>query len=164
MSSKFGVTKLYFIPVCPMSRYVCHFLVNLSSQNVRSPLKKLLETCRMETIYEVEDYLMAREIPGRVAFAKLVRVEVLIDVSTTNPDTVKLSFVVKNEELPLNANNHCRQTFDLLRMTIASNYSWQPVNSLQSVATAESSQLDSHRFLRVESLPTTGSTTSSMMN
>jgi hypothetical protein len=131
-----------------MSRYVCHFSVNLSSQNVRSPLKKLLEACRMETIYELEDYLMAREIPGQVSFAKLVRVEILIDVSTTNPDAVKLSFVVKNEELPLNANNHCRQAFDLLRMAIDRYYHWQPVNSLQSPATSEAPHLDPNRFAR----------------
>jgi hypothetical protein len=118
----------------------------------------------METIYELEDYLMAREIPGRVSFAKLVRVEVLIDVSTTNPDAVKLSFVVKNEELPLNANNHCRQAFDTIRMAIARYYNWQPINTLQSVVTAESSNLDPNRCLRGETIPTAGATTSSMMN
>jgi hypothetical protein len=147
-----------------MSRYVCHFLVNLSSQQVRSPLKKLLEDCRMETIYELEDYLMAREIPGRVSFAKLVRVEVLIDVSIANPDAVKLSFVVKNEELPLNANNHCRQAFDTIRMAIARYSNWQPINTLQSVVTAESSNLDPNRCSRGETIPTAGATTSPMMN
>lgn len=147
-----------------MSRYVCHFLVNLSSQNVRSPLKKLLEACHIETIYELEDYLMAREIPGRVAFAKLVRVEVLIDVSIADPDAVKLSFVVKNEELPLNANNHCRQTFDLIRMAIARYYNWQPINTLQSVVTSESPNLEPNRCSRAETISTAGATTSTMMN
>jgi hypothetical protein len=147
-----------------MSRYVCHFSVNLSSQNVRSPLKKLLAACRMEIIYEVADYLMAREIPGGVTFAKLVRVEVLIDVSITNPDAVKLSFVVKNEELPLNANNHCRQVFDLLRMTIARYYNWQPINTLQSVVTSESPNLDPHRYSRGETISTAGAIPSTMMN
>jgi hypothetical protein len=118
----------------------------------------------METIYEVEDYLMAREIPGRVAFAKLVRVEVLIDVSIANPDAVKLSFVVKNEELPLNANNHCRQAFDLLRMAIARYYNWQPINTLQSGVTVESPALDPHRCLVSETIPTAAATTRMMMN
>jgi hypothetical protein len=115
-----------------MSRYVCHFLVHLSSQNVRPPLRKLLEACGMESVYEVQDYLMAREIPGRVAFARLVRVEVLIDVTNATQNTVRLSFVVKNEELPLQSNNHCRQVFDLLRYAIAHNYDWQPISSIQS--------------------------------
>jgi hypothetical protein len=97
-----------------MSRYVCHFLVNLSPQNVRLPLKMLFEACGMETMYETDDYVMAREIPGQIIFTKLVTSEVSIDVSRTNPDLVKLSFLVKNEELPLNSNNHCRQIFDLI--------------------------------------------------
>jgi hypothetical protein len=115
-----------------MSRYVCHFLVNISSQHVRSPLKKLLEACGLEPIHEVEDYLMAREIPGRVSFARLVTVEVLIDVTNATQESVKLSFVVKNEELPLNSNNHCRQVFDTLRIAIADRHDWQPISSLQS--------------------------------
>jgi hypothetical protein len=116
-----------------MSRYVCHFLVNLSSQNVRLPLRRLLEACRLEPIYEVEDYLMAREVPGQVAFARLVTAEVLIDVTNATQDSVKITFLVKNEELPLNPNNHCRQMFDLLRYAIAHNYDWQTISSLQPI-------------------------------
>ncbi len=118
-----------------MSRYVCHFLVNLSPQSVRAPLKNLLESCRMETIYDLEDYMMAREIPGRVSFTKLVTAEVAIHTTTATDDAVTLSFVVKNEELPLNTNNHCRQIFDLLRAAIEQHYNWQPINSLQPIST-----------------------------
>ncbi len=125
-----------------MSRYVCHFLVNLSPQNVRLPLRELLEACRLEPIYEVEDYLMAREIPGRVSFARLVTAEVLIDVTTATQTTVKLSFVVKNEELPLNSNNHCRQVFDLIRCMIDRDFGWQPISNLQSIDTPPGSAPD----------------------
>ncbi len=114
-----------------MSRYVCHFLVNLSPQDVRSPLRKILDACQLETIYELEDFMMAREIPGRVPFAKLVTVEILINVTTATQDAVSLCFVVKNEELPLNYNNHCRQMFDLLRLSLEQQDDWQPINSLQ---------------------------------
>jgi hypothetical protein len=119
-----------------MSRYVCHFSVNLAPQAVRSLLKQLITSCGIELIYEVEDYLMAREIPGQVSFAKLVTVEVLIDISTATHDTVKLSLIIKNEELPLNTNNHCRQIFDDLRVKIADNFDWQPLGSLESIATS----------------------------
>ena len=78
----------------------------------------------METVYDTDDYVMAREIPGRVSFTKLVTAEVSIDVATDTPDLVKLAFLVKNDELPLNANNHCRQIFELLRAEIAHNYDW----------------------------------------
>jgi hypothetical protein len=115
-----------------MSRYVCHFLVKFSSQNIRSVVTKLMEACRLELVYELDDYLKAREIPGKVSFSKLVTAEILIDVTTATREAVKLSFVVKNEELPLNSNNHCRQIFDTLRSTIAHHHNWHPIVSLQS--------------------------------
>jgi len=102
----------------------------------------LVEGCGLETVYDIEDYLMAREIPGRVSFAKLVTAEVLIDVTTATQSAVKLSFVVKNEELPLNYHNHCRQVFDLLRLTITQNYDWQPISNLRSIDIAVSSTSD----------------------
>jgi hypothetical protein len=118
-----------------MSRYICHFLVKLSAQTVRSQVKHLLESCRMETIYEIEDYVMAREIPGQVSYAKLVTAEVLIDITNASKDAMTLSFVVKNEELPLNSNNHCHQMFDRLRVSIEQNKGWQTINSLQPLST-----------------------------
>ena len=87
----------------------------------------------METMYETDDYVMAREIPGRVSFTKLVTAEVSIDAAADTPDLVRLNFLVKNDELPLNANNHCRQIFDLLRVAIAHNYDWQALDLLRSV-------------------------------
>ena len=83
-------------------------------------------------MYELDDYLKAREIPGKVAFSKLVTAEILIDVTTATREAVKLSVVLKNEELPLNSNNHCRQIFDTLRSEIAHHHNWHPIVSVQS--------------------------------
>lgn len=94
----------------------------------------------MDTMYETDDYVMAREIPGRIIFTKLVTSEVSIDVSSADPNMVKLSFLVKNEELPLNPNNHCRQIFDLLRVAIAHNYDWESVDNLPQVAEITSAE------------------------
>jgi hypothetical protein len=133
-----------------MSRYVCHFSVNLPLANLRSALRKLVETCGLETIYDLDDYLMAREIPGRVSFAKLVTTEVLIDTTHSTPTAVRLSFVVKNEELPLKSNNHCRQIFDLLRSTIAQQVDWQPISSLNSTGASPVGKSQIERFGKVE--------------
>ncbi len=73
---------------------------------------------------------MAREIPGRVAFAKLVTVEVLIDKSTATAQEVRMNFVIKNEELPLQVDNHCRQMFDMVQEAVAENRHWQLVESV----------------------------------
>lgn len=101
---------------------------------MRSSLRKLLAVGRLETIHEGEDYIMARETPGLVAFAKLVTVEISIDITAATADAVKLSFLVRNEELPLQADNHCRQVFDVLRLAISNHPSWQPISSLGSKA------------------------------
>jgi hypothetical protein len=134
-----------------MSRYVCHYSVNLQSANIRSSLRKLAEVCGLETIYDLDDYLMAREIPGRVSFAKLATAEVLIDTTHATSTHVKLSFVVKNEELPLKSNNHCRQVFDLLRATIAQNFDWQPLNAGQPHTTVPASKSQIDRFNKADS-------------
>jgi hypothetical protein len=73
---------------------------------------------------------MAREIPGRVAFAKLVTVEVLIDKSTATDQEVRMNFVIKNEELPLQVDNHCHQMFYQVQNAVAKNTHWQLVESV----------------------------------
>jgi hypothetical protein len=102
----------------------------------------LFEACGMDVMYETDDYVMAREIPGQIIFTKLVTSEVSIDVRGTAPDLVKLSFLIKNEELPLNPNNHCRQIFDLLRVAIAHNYDWESVDNLQHVTAIPVAELE----------------------
>lgn len=73
---------------------------------------------------------MAREFPGRVSFAKLVTVEVLIDKSTATSQEVRMNFVIKNEELPLQVDNHCHQMFNMVQDAVAANRYWQLVESI----------------------------------
>jgi hypothetical protein len=76
--------------------------------------------------------LVAREVPGHVSFAKLVTVEVLIEQFPTDESEVQMSFVVKNEELPLRNNNHCRQIFNLVNQAVAENRQWHLIKSAAS--------------------------------
>jgi hypothetical protein len=119
-----------------MSRYICQFLVQLSPDRLQLSLQKLLAIGRLEVVHQGTDYVMAREIPGLVSFARLVTVEISIDVTTATPAAVKLSFLVRNEELPLQSDNHCRQVFDALRLAIAHYPDWQPITSSRSLAAA----------------------------
>jgi hypothetical protein len=41
-----------------------------------------------------------------------------------------MNFVIKNEELPLQVDNHCRQMFDLVQEAVAENKHWQLVESV----------------------------------
>ena len=113
-----------------MARYTCSFTVAVSLDDLQPSLVELLQSCNFDIIYDTGDYLMAREIPGRVAFAKLVTVEVLIDKSTATAQEVRMNFVIKNEELPLHLDNHCRQMFDMVQEAVAENRHWQLVESV----------------------------------
>lgn len=115
-----------------MARYTSLFTVSVSFDRLRQMLTDILRSCRMDVIYSTEDYLVAREVPGGVSFAKLVTVEVLID-RFASPDTeVRMSFVVKNEELPLQNNNHCRDMFNLVNRAVVENRQWHLINSAAS--------------------------------
>lgn len=108
-----------------MARYTCSFTVAVALDRLQQSLIEILQACDFDIIYDTGDYLMARESPGRVAFAKLVTVEVLIDRSMATAQEVRMNFVVKNEELPLQVDNHCRQMFDVVQEAVADNNQWQ---------------------------------------
>ena len=76
---------------------------------------------------------MARERPGRVAFARLVTVEVLIDKTTATARGVGINFVVKNEELPLQVDNHCRQMYDQFMEELSSREDLQLIEKAAAV-------------------------------
>lgn len=115
-----------------MARYTSLYTVAVSLDRFRQLLTDILCSCSLDVIYSSEDYWVARELPGRVSYAKLVTVEVLIDQPQTPNTEVKMNFVVKNEELPLKSNNHCRQIFNLVNQAIAENRQWHLIESVAS--------------------------------
>lgn len=115
-----------------MARYTSLFTIAVSLDSLRHLLAGLLESCNLNIIYDAGDYMVAREVPGRVSFAKLVTVEVLIDRFQTTEEEVRMNFVVKNEELPLSSDNHCRQMFNLVNQAIADNHQWHLIESVAS--------------------------------
>lgn len=115
-----------------MARYTSLFTVAVSLDRFRQSLTDILRSCNFDVIYDTEDYLVAREVPGQVSFAKLVTVEVLIDRFPSADEEVRMNFVVKNEELPLQNNNHCRRMFNLVNRAVAENHQWHLIESVAS--------------------------------
>jgi hypothetical protein len=115
-----------------MARYTCLFTVAVPLQQLHQQLIDILESCNLDIIYDTSDYVMAREVPGRVTFAKLVTAEVLIDRSTASDSEIRMNLVVKNEELPLQVNNHCHQMFDLVHQAITEHRHWKLIDSVAS--------------------------------
>ena len=104
-----------------MARYTCSFKVAVPIELLRQLLVEVLQACNLDIIYDTTDYMMARENPGQVSFAKLVAVEVLIDKTIATDTETRMHLVCKNEELPLQVDNHCRQMFDMVSRAISEN-------------------------------------------
>lgn len=114
-----------------MARYTCSFIVaSGNNHNLRQSIKEILLSCSLDIIYDQSEYIMAREIPGKVSLAKLVSVEVLIDSTTAIESKTRVSLVVRNEELPLQVANHCYQVFERVNSAISLNQNWQSVESM----------------------------------
>lgn len=113
-----------------MARYTGFFIVAVPMDRLRHSLIEILESCNLDIIYNTGDSLMARELPGQVSIPKLVTAEVLIEQNTSSDSEVRMNFVIKNEELPLKTNNHCRQMFELVTQSIMSNRNWRLLESM----------------------------------
>jgi hypothetical protein len=108
-----------------MARYICSYLVKVPLTELKPMLDEVLANCQFDVIYQTLDYIMGREIPGKVNFSKLVTVEVLIDSTTAREKEVQVNLVVKNDELPLQTNNHCSQIFERLQQILSEDHQWQ---------------------------------------
>lgn len=121
-----GVLRLLGV----MARYTCSFIVSVTIEHLQPLVVELLQDCDFDVQYYTADYIMAREITGSVTFSKLVKVEVLIDKSTATETETRMSIVIKNEELPLQLDNHCRQVFEYVKQAIEHNRHWHLIESI----------------------------------
>lgn len=92
-------------------------------------LVDILQSCGCEVIYETGEYIMGKEKSGNVSYAKLVTVEALIDATTATETQVQVKIVAKNEELPLQVDNHCRQFSISIEKAIAAHQRWEPIKN-----------------------------------
>ncbi|NET30592.1 MAG: hypothetical protein F6K19_01130 [Cyanothece sp. SIO1E1] len=113
-----------------MARYTSLFTVTDTMERVWQSLIETLESCDLNIIYESRDYLVAREKPGQVSFSQLVTLEALIDRSLSSQEATHLSLVVKNEELPLQTDNHCYQRFNFIIQAIEENPNCQMIENV----------------------------------
>ncbi len=115
-----------------MARYTCLFTFAVPVKNLHQLLIQILEDCNFDIIYETSDYLMGREVPGQFPFAQLVTVELLIDKTMATDKEIRMSLVIKNETLPLQVDNHCRQMFEQVSRAIAECNQWQVIEAVAS--------------------------------
>lgn len=104
-----------------MARYICIFWVNTDIENLR----KLLERCELEVIYQEIDYLKARDFPGQISLAEFIVIDILLDITKKKQDKVPITLVMGNKEIPGSLNNRCWQKFQQILQAIQEQKQWQ---------------------------------------
>lgn len=102
-----------------MARYTNFFMTGASSEEINHALVGAIKTCDLDLVYEDPVCIVAKEKPGHVAFSQLATIELLISPPTVENGGSKIDLVVKNEELPLRAQNHCKEVFSQINQAIA---------------------------------------------
>ena len=101
-----------------MARYTNFFMTGASSEEINHALVGALETCDLNLVYQDPVCIVAKEKPGQVPFAQLATIELLINPPTVESNGSKIDLVVKNEELPLRTQNHCKEIFTRVNQAI----------------------------------------------
>jgi hypothetical protein len=115
-----------------MARYTCFLTLGITLDQIHQAVEPVLKDCNFDVLYTTHEYIMARENPGSVPFTKLVTAELLIDCTTATDASVSMKLVLKNEELPLQANNHCQQVFDQINQAVSAAPQCQVIEAIAS--------------------------------
>lgn len=94
-----------------MARYTNFFVTGSPQEEIHQSLLEALEACGLNLVYHDPVYIVAKEKPGGVSFSQLATVELLLNPPTIESGGAKIDLIVKNEELPLRTQNHCREVF-----------------------------------------------------
>lgn len=106
-----------------MARYIsCLDLPGIAldkaNSNLQVSISRVLESCNLSIVYTSDDYLVAKEKPGKIGLSELTTIEILIQPPKISSSQVQLNLVVKNDQLPLQSNNHCKRIFDSIHQAI----------------------------------------------
>lgn len=113
-----------------MARYTGLFKISTSISSLQALLGEILESCNFNIVYQTGDYLMARERPGQVAYHQLVTVEILVDRTTATDEEIQMHMVIKNEELPLQVDNHCHTIYHQVNQAIIHTHHWKLIEAV----------------------------------
>ncbi len=126
-----------------MARYTNFFMTRSSQEAISQSLVSALEACDLNLVYQDPVCIVAKERPGQVAFAQLATIEVLISPPTIESGGSKIDLVVKNEELPLRTQNHCREVFAQVNQAIADANSPEQANDIASDVASDAQSIAS---------------------
>ena len=105
-----------------MARYTCSYRFPVSLTQIYSVIAEILESCQLKADFESRDYIMAKEIVQDVPFFKIVKIDILINLASSDESQTTIDIVVKNEELALSQTNQALTKLAAIKKVIAENY------------------------------------------
>ena len=105
-----------------MARYSVSYRFPVSAAQIYALITQIMEECQLQVEFQGNDYMMAKEKPGELAFPKLVNVDIMVNLTYATPEQVPVDLVVRNEELALKNDNHAWKKFEQVKQLIAEKY------------------------------------------
>lgn len=105
-----------------MARYIFSCIFPFSLDKSRALIKEITTACQLEIEFQTDDYLMAKETIKKIAFDKLVKVDIILNNNTSKKNETNVEFIIKNEELAFNNKNRAMEKFKQLKQIITANY------------------------------------------
>ena len=105
-----------------MARYCVSYRFHVPPAQIYALITEIMEECQLKVEFKGNDYMMALEKPGELAFAKLVNVDIMVNLTYASLEQITVDLVVRNEELALKNNNHAWQKFEQIQQVIAEKY------------------------------------------
>ncbi|MGB3533857.1 MAG: hypothetical protein WBA13_10115 [Microcoleaceae cyanobacterium] len=113
-----------------MARYTSFFAIALPLEELRQLLLDLLESCNLELMYQTPSSIFAREFIGAAPTSQLVKIELVFETATSTATETRMRLEATNGELPLKADNRCRELFNALTEVIIENNQWDTLESI----------------------------------
>ncbi len=116
-----------------MARYTGFIIVAIEDFNNLQPVVLgILEELNLEVIHNTGNSILARERASEIPFSELAIAEVTFNLASITQTTIRIDLIVKNNTLPTQKDNHCRQVFDFFIYWAMENSYWQVIESMTS--------------------------------
>lgn len=101
-----------------MARYNYDCWIKTSGEQMTALISQCLQACELDVIYQGNDYIKARDFPGKVPLSSFITVDVLIESSQQKKGKTLVTVVATNNEISGNMSNRCWPKFQQIKQAL----------------------------------------------
>lgn len=101
-----------------MARYNYDCWIPTSGEQLPAIISRSLSECELDVIYQGNDYVKARDFPGKVPLSSFVTVDVLIESSQQKEDKTLITLIARNNEISGTRDNRCWLKFQQIKQAL----------------------------------------------